>query len=329
MTPLFLPAEILHAIADATNPTSADFLASTIRAELSSAHARGDFEPTRRILERLDPFFREHPDSRTLLERLADDGDAPFLEFALSFPAFHAAALDARHDGLLALCAQADAGADAMRVLLPLFPAPRIDACLQWSRLSTLERQKPTPLMLLAMQSEPDPVLMAELLAAGADPNAVDAEGHDALMHLAKNDEGETNRRKCLDLLLPVSDPKRRSQKGGTAFLDAANYGNLMLVRRLFPVSEPLATLANGHNALHLAQQNQEWAVIDFLAEWFPREQMNAIFIAAGGQKSLPKWAARLEAEAIAGVIQTPRNSKSADAKGDAASGLPRQALKL
>lgn len=108
-----------------------------------------------------------------------------------------------------------------------------------------------TPLMDLATYFD-DPGLMEQLLAAGADPNAVTNTGYTALMAAAT-----FSRARSVHLLLKAgAQVNARSKDGRTAWLCAASSGNVDSLRLLLAAgADTSARDKDGRSALESARR--------------------------------------------------------------------------
>ena len=168
--------------------------------------------------------------------------------------------------------------------------------------------------------------LLAEALAAGANPNAqMQYVKLTALMQAAAQERVE-----CARILAPLSDPTLRDSAGHTALIIAAERGNLDILMLALPGSNPLAAShrgktalmfaadsghdacvqallpAGGHNlrdeegltAFDWAVKNERWNSADLLAPWAPRQIADAALALAGPER-MPRWAATVERDAL------------------------------
>jgi ankyrin repeat protein len=118
-------------------------------------------------------------------------------------------------------------------------------------------RQPELRLRLIAALKADDPAAVAELLARGADdpklrarsaPEAHFIEVADALMLAA-----HLGAERCVDTLLPVSDPRAVDNRGSTALILALANDHPGVARKLLPVSDPRQRDGYNQDALMVA----------------------------------------------------------------------------
>jgi|SRR5471032_731748 len=120
-----------------------------------------------------------------------------------------------------------------------------------------------------------------EFLATKANPNAQEKAGFTALMFAAKN-----RNPKMVEALLRVSDLRTETKQGDTAFEVALQGGD----------SECVDRVAQAETPENISKR---------------REIVETLFKAAGPEK-MPRWAARLEAEAIRAALSGAENDEAA-----------------
>lgn len=217
------------------------------------------------------------------------------------------------------------------------------------SKIDVFEPWWQTPLMAAVRVGD---VKMARILIPFCDANAVNFEGDNALMcAFVDRNEGmavellpfcDAKRRRKdgttalmhgvdlgpedLQALLRKSDPLAECDNGDTALIWAARGGHAESAAILLPASDPAHRNKNGKIAFDCATERNDrnhWAVLDLLAETTPREKVDKVFKEAGAEK-MPRWAARIEAEALRKVIgaskpdpdlENPQQSNRSEAK--------------
>ena len=142
------------------------------------------------------------------------------------------------------------------------------------------------------------------LLGASA-ASAKDHAGHTPLMFAAGKGRVES-----MEILAPFSDFSARDCDGSTALHFAAARGALPAVLWLLARSDPKAKDHAGRNAFDWAVLGLEWETADALTEHAERGAIDEAFQAAGADK-MPRWAANLEKEALATVVDEASNASN------------------
>lgn len=223
----------------------------------------------------------------------------PLLHLLLQEPRVHEWLREPEQSHLLADCVHQEAPG-LVRLLLPFFRDERIESTCsrEWSR--SLHDLGATPLMIAADTA--DAAIIGLLLEAGASPTRQNTAGQTALMHLGTANADAQTLRACFARLLPVSDPSQRDIEGRTALIASAEFGNLVAVQALLPVSDLLAKNMHKTDAWWSAIVRERFEIVDFLAAFVPVSLANAAFLNFGAGK-MPQWAARLEARALSETV--------------------------
>ena len=300
---------------DATAPFRRAFAANavnpprSVEMEFHRAVSMGAFQHFSALVGVVDPFWHdprhfEHT-SFELAIRMNDSDYGKFVLLMLDAPRFQDAVRDPRMDHLLALCAVRNPASESFLRLLPYFSGERANApfCatdLGFGELSRVAKTRPNALMLAARQASAEAV--SALLAAGADPARIDGDNCTALMYAAASGFSDTQAiRDVVRLLLLGSNPGLRDHSGYTAFLHAADAGNLAAVEALLPFSDPLDETNEGHDAWGLVSQ-RGWGILDILSGFVPPERADAA-LNRGGPEQMPIHAARVESRALLSAV--------------------------
>ena len=215
---------------------------------------------------------------------------------------------DAGYPALVLACAAGSINAGTVRALLRVASPDRPG------------RKAPTPLQLAARAGSTEAT--QALLDAGADPLRADSRGYTALMEAAERKQIETLRQ-----LLPGSDAKALGDDGRNALMLAcsANANNdkgraLACVELLAPVSDP-SLEHNRRTAFEIALTCDLPGCADFLSLVSPRQKVAAAYQMLGedGPWLLPRWAAKLEAEALSRAMGEGANAAKGTAQSSAA----------
>lgn len=143
-----------------------------------------------------------------------------------------------RSEETLLMMAARSGQAEAVRLLAPLCDA------------SARDRFGRTALMSACAVQAPECV---EILLSWCDPRAASLDGETPLMRAAAGPRAEGGLR-CVQLLLPVSEPAARDRHGLSALMHAAKEGNVGCVRALLPPQGGQQLAADALGALRLAE---------------------------------------------------------------------------
>lgn len=153
-----------------------------------------------------------------------------------------------------------------------------------------------------------DPIALARALSAGANPR--DRLPNTSFALLSASWSGNLA---CVELLLPLSDPKAAGVHGMTALMMAVLKGHMELIHALLPVSDPLARDELGSNALSYAMLKEQeqaaqvlWPVSDPYGRMGPGQSSMEIARANGNHafaERMEAWAAMEEAKALSASI--------------------------
>jgi len=203
-------------------------------------------------------------------------------------------------------------------------------------KIVTLTRQKRTALMVAAAFGNVE--IVKALIPASA-VKALDKDGDDALLHAASSGSPETvlellpicdakrhggrgatalmvmasedmrSQEEAFRALLAASDPLSQDEDGDTALMWAARWGYLEAVMILLPHSDPKHKNSMKKTAFDYALTRDDnvkaWATLDVLADTAPRKKVDEVFKGAPAGE-MPRWAARVEAEALAAAMAMP-----------------------
>jgi len=227
------------------------------------AAARGNID----CVEILAPLAIEQVNKagQNALFRAAANGELPCVRFLAGI---QGARLRDNVGGTPLLAAATSAAWDCVRILAPIS-----DVKAQTTQNDNLGRSAGFN-ALMAAAAQADPETVAFLLSL-SDAEAVDADGRTAMMQACAGNAQRTPEKeiawaKCVELLLPASDPAQVDDNGSSAF--------------------------------DWAVRAQLWGCVDVLSSVVNRMKMDALLASdASGAllRQLPRWAAHLEREAL------------------------------
>jgi len=204
----------------------------------------------------------------------------------------------------------------------PLMEAARsgdqevLEALLPFSDALAVDGMGRTALMIAAGSAKCEAML--KLLPA-SDAKARDSRGNTALI-LAASHPSTTP--EALRALLAESDAKAVNKAGANAMMMAVewHWGHAEILEMLASRSDLSAKSITGQTVYDLVAESVimrgAWAALDLVAESGPRAAVDGFF-KIGGAQLMPRWAARMEAEALA-VEMLREDGGCAGQKGNA-----------
>jgi|SRR5476651_651001 len=185
--------------------------------------------------------------------------------------------------------------ADIVEALTPAFEGQVASGQAAW-------RQIATKCLYFAVENED--LEFVKKFAQWGDARQSARDGRTMLMNAVRVGDAEVAR-----VLLPLSDPLAADETGNTALMVAAcsqaRSKSSECLALLLPVSDTLALNKKGKTALELTLEEKAWGAADLLAEWVPRLMAERAFRIAGPE-NMPRWRARLEAEALRQELGLP-----------------------